>query len=66
MLNRAFNSEDKSLIYFYFYFTAKFTVYGGALLFLSVFIDTYYLIKNLFNYNDDIFSFKFEDEFNTI
>ena len=66
MLNRAINADDKSLISFYIYFTVKFAIYGGGLLILSIFIDTYYLVKNLFNYNEDIFSIKFEDEFNSI
>ena len=55
MLSRAFNADDKSLITFYLYFTAKFAVYGFSLLLVSVFIDTYFLVKNLFNYIEDIF-----------
>jgi hypothetical protein len=66
MLNRAFNADDKTLITFYLYFTAKFAIYGFALLLISVFIDTYFLIKNLFNYIEDIFQVKFEDEFQSV
>ena len=66
MFNRSINAEDKSLLYLYIFYTLKFAFYGGALLLLSIFIDTFYMIKNLFNVNEDIFSIKFEDEFDSI
>ena len=66
MLNRSINAEDKSMLYLYIFYTIKFAFYGGALLLLSIFIDTFYMIKNLFNVNEDVFSIKFEDEFDSI
>ena len=66
MINRIFNAEERDDVYFYIYFTIKFAFYGGVLLLLSIFIDTFIMVKNLFHKNEDIFSIKFEDEFNSI